>query len=256
MASIGEQFKRERLAKQISLEDIARETKIRVRFLQAIEEDKFDLLPGGVFARNFIRAYAIYLGMDDEEVVKSFVQQFPASEEKKVFPLLVIEEHKSRRYFYQIVILIILLLILGYILWVNGWIFKGENVYNPPQQEERPLTIEKEAAVPPESLEVLPSIEEPSAETSKLSMELRAIDSCWVEISADDRQVAYQLLLPGEKVTLAANQRFVLTIGNAGGVEITINGKRLRPLGELGEVKRSLILDAENWRQFIAEDSQ
>lgn len=255
MTSIGEQFKKERIAREISLEDVARETKIRVSFLQAIEEDRFDLLPGGVFTRNFLRAYAIYLGMDDEELVKSFVQQYPPSEEKKVYPLLVIEEHKSKRHFYQIVILIILILILGYILWVNGWLFKGENASTLPQQE-MPSAVEKDMAVPPENVEVLPSIEEPSAEVSRLNMELRAIDPCWVEVSADDKLAAYQLLQPGEKATFAAQQRFILTIGNAGGVEITINGKRLRPLGELGEVRRSLILDAENWRQFIAENSQ
>lgn len=255
MASIGEQFKRERIGKKISLEDVARETKIRVSFLRAIEEDRFNLLPGGVFTRNFLRAYAIYLRMDEDEVVKSFVQLSPPSEEKKLSPLLVVEEHKRRRYFYQIAILILLILLLGYILWVKGWDFKGENVYNL-QQNEKPSTIKEETAVIPERREVLPSAREPSSEASELSMELRAIDSCWVEILADDRLVAYKLLQPGEKLTFVARQRFSLTLGNAGGVEVSLNGKRLRRLGRLGEVKRSFELDAENWRQYATEDNQ
>lgn len=239
------------------MEDIARETKIRVSFLQAIEEDRFDLLPGGVFTRNFLRAYARCLGMDEEGVVESYVQLHPPSEEKKVAPsLLVVEELKrGRRSFYYIVILIVLILLLGYLLWVKGWGFRGENNYNP-QQGEKPAATEQQTAVPPpESWEVLSTAEEPSAEEAGLSMELIAVDSCWVEVLADNELVAYQLLQPGEKLTLIDHQRFSITLGNAGGVEITLNGKRLRPMGILGEVKRGLVLDAENWRQYAIEDN-
>lgn len=238
------------------MEDVARETKIRVSFLQAIEEDRFDLLPGGIFSRNFLRAYARYLGMDEEGVVKSFVQLCPPSKEKKVTPsLLVVEELKRGRSFYHIIILIILILLLGYLLWVKGWGFRGENMDNL-QQMEKPTATEKEMAVLPERRELLPAIEEPSAEEAGFLMELIAIDSCWIEVLADDRLVAYQLLQLGEKLTLVAHQRFSLTLGNAGAVQITLNGKRLRPLGRLGEVQRGLVLDAENWRQYAIEDNQ
>ena len=255
MASIGEQFKRERRGKKISLEDVARETKIRVSFLEAIEQDRFDLLPSGIFARNFLRAYARYLGMDEEGVVKSFVKLSPQDEEEKIAPsLLVVEELKRGPSLYKIVFPIILILLLGYLLWVKGWGFKGESTYN--SQQKVPSSATKiERAIPPEEVEVLPATTEPSAEASRLSMEIRAIDSCGVEVLADDRLVAYKLLQPGEKLTLDALQRFSLTLGNAGGVEVFLNSNRLIPLGKLGEVQRDLVLDAENWSQYIVENS-
>jgi len=256
MTSIGEQFKRERAGKKVSLEDVARETKIRINFLQAIEEDRFDLLPGGVFTRNFLRAYARYLGMDEEGMVKNFEQLFPKEEEKKVAPsMLMIEELKRRRSFYHIVLLIILMLLLGYLLWVKGWDFRGGDFYNL-QQKKNTSATKREIALPPEKEEVSVTTREFSAEIDGLSMELRAIDSCWVEVLADEKLVAYRLLQPGEKLALVAQQGFSLTLGNAGGVEITLNGKRIRPLGSLGEVQRGLILDAENWRQYIMEGNQ
>lgn len=68
MTSVGETFRRERLRRDLKLGDISRELRISVRFLQAIEDEDFDKLPGGVFARSFVRQYAGYLGLDADEL--------------------------------------------------------------------------------------------------------------------------------------------------------------------------------------------
>jgi hypothetical protein len=68
MSSVGETLRRERLRKDLSLEQISRETKISARLLEAIEKDQFELLPGGVFAKSFVRQYARFLGLDEEEM--------------------------------------------------------------------------------------------------------------------------------------------------------------------------------------------
>jgi len=68
MSSVGETLRRERLRKELGLEQISRETKISARLLEAIEKDRFDLLPGGVFAKSFVRQYARFLGLDEEEL--------------------------------------------------------------------------------------------------------------------------------------------------------------------------------------------
>jgi cytoskeleton protein RodZ len=71
--SFGARLKRERLQRKISLDDIAVATKIGTRFLTALEEDQFDQLPGGVFNKGFVRAYAHHLGLDENQTVADFV---------------------------------------------------------------------------------------------------------------------------------------------------------------------------------------
>jgi transcriptional regulator with XRE-family HTH domain len=69
----GDKFRKEREKKEISLDDVSRVTKISSRMLQAIEEEQFDRLPGGVFNKGFIRAYAKHLGLNDEEAISEYL---------------------------------------------------------------------------------------------------------------------------------------------------------------------------------------
>src|SRR3989442_10179860 len=69
MTSIGETLRRERLKRNLDLEQISRELKISSRLLEAIEGEQFDKLPGGVFAKSFVRQYARLLGLDEEDLV-------------------------------------------------------------------------------------------------------------------------------------------------------------------------------------------
>jgi cytoskeletal protein RodZ len=71
--TFGDKFRKAREGKKLSLDDVSRVTKIGARMLQAIEEEHFDLLPGGVFNKGFIRAYAKHLGLNDEEAVTDYL---------------------------------------------------------------------------------------------------------------------------------------------------------------------------------------
>jgi len=72
MPAFGENLRREREMRGVSLEEISSATKISLRFLEAIEREDFTKLPGGIFSRSFIRTYARYLGLDEERVVAEF----------------------------------------------------------------------------------------------------------------------------------------------------------------------------------------
>src|SRR4029077_18870749 len=73
MASFGENLRRERELRGIDLREMADATKISFRFLQALEQDRVDILPGGIFPWAFVRQYAKYLGLDPERLVAEFV---------------------------------------------------------------------------------------------------------------------------------------------------------------------------------------
>jgi len=68
----GERLRREREMRKITLEEIALATKIGTRALRALEEEEFGKLPGGIFNRGFVRAYARYLGIDEEQAVTDY----------------------------------------------------------------------------------------------------------------------------------------------------------------------------------------
>jgi cytoskeletal protein RodZ len=72
MPAFGENLRREREMRGVSLEEISFATKISLRFLDAIEREDFSKLPGGIFSRSFIRSYARYLGLDEERAVAEF----------------------------------------------------------------------------------------------------------------------------------------------------------------------------------------
>lgn len=73
MASFGMRLKQEREKKSVTLDDIALSTKISTRMLRALEEERFDQLPGGIFNKGFIRAYARCLGMDEEQAIADYL---------------------------------------------------------------------------------------------------------------------------------------------------------------------------------------
>lgn len=73
MGEFGDKFRKAREKKELSLDDVSNVTKISTRMLQAIEEEQFDQLPGGVFNRGFIRAYAKHLGLNAEDAVNDYL---------------------------------------------------------------------------------------------------------------------------------------------------------------------------------------
>jgi|SRR5581483_10158089 len=85
MASFGERMRREREMRGITLAAISEKTKITTRTLEALEKDDFDKLPGGIFNKGFVRSYAQFLGMNEEQVLKDFIEA--AGDPEQVLPL-------------------------------------------------------------------------------------------------------------------------------------------------------------------------
>jgi cytoskeleton protein RodZ len=82
MGSFGDRLKKEREQRSISLDDIALSTKIGTRMLRALEEEKFDQLPGGIFNKGFVRAYARHVGLDEEQTVADYMAALGQSQMK------------------------------------------------------------------------------------------------------------------------------------------------------------------------------
>ena len=80
MGSFGDRLRKEREQRGITLDDISLSTKIGTRLLRALEEEKFDQLPGGIFNKGFVRAYARHVGIDEDQAVADYISTIDANQ--------------------------------------------------------------------------------------------------------------------------------------------------------------------------------
>ena len=110
MESIGSFLRAERLLKQLSLEELALTTRIPLKSLQLLEDDRLDLLPGDVFVRGFVRSYAKALGLVGENVVKRFEETSRPSRTSLTTLPAVAPADGGRRFGLAIALVILLIL--------------------------------------------------------------------------------------------------------------------------------------------------
>lgn len=111
MESIGQHLRRERELRQVSLEEMSQNTRIPLKMLCRIEEDRFDELPGEVFARGFLRSYTRALGLDSEPVIEQYDESRRGPEEEPPAPIAVITPPERGRRFGIAIALVILLIL-------------------------------------------------------------------------------------------------------------------------------------------------
>ena len=123
MGSFGDRLRREREMRGITLDEIAESTKISRRHLEALEKEDFDSLPGGVFNRGFVRSYARYLGIDEDQAVADYsaAAADPVEGENK-FPLDVPEpapDLNPRRSTLPLILALVALVAVLAIFWAR-----------------------------------------------------------------------------------------------------------------------------------------
>ncbi len=254
MSSFGENLRRERELRGIGLRDIAEATKISVRFLQALESDRLEVLPGGIFRRAFVRQYARYVGLDAERLVAEFVYAH-GEEPPEVAPRA---DAPSRR---------------G---WTPPWgplagglvLLVGGALAFRPAERRSPVAdvVPVSSAVasrpddrvypPPASLgapakaQAQPAAAAPS---QGLVLTLSAKQTCWVAAEVDGQTVLNRTLNPGETQTLEAHGQIVLSVGNAGGLSFRVNDKAGMPLGRDGEVRRNIVITPKSLPSLVED---
>ena len=242
MGAFGENLRRERELRGVSLREIADGTKISLRFLQALEEDRLDVLPGGLFPRAFARQYAQFLGLDPEKATADFVAAHGDSPpERRARP-----EVSPRRpvSFGQGFFAVLAVLVVALTLRRGGREERGRDL------EPTPAPVVTAPAVLPTD-RVYPS---PSAAAETLVLTMTARQDCWVEVRADGETVVNRILAQGESQTLEAQGEIVLSVGNAGGLSIRVNDRPARPLGRSGEVRKNIVITRQNLPSLVDQD--
>ena len=243
--SVGDILRRTREHYGQSLAQVEANLRIRASQLSALETGQIEELPGRVYAIGFVRAYSEYLGLDGDKMVHLFKAQ---SVGKRVKPELQFpvsaNESKAPNIYIIIGCLVALVLLIAY--WTIAYTPSKYVEAIPPVPEvlkQSNIALLKPIAEPP-SASLLEAVTKPANN----KMELVISENSWVEIkNAAGEMVIRQVLKPGDKYIVPNEDGLVLATGNAGGITVFVDGKKIRKLGQSAQVKRNVILDPEKF---------
>jgi cytoskeleton protein RodZ len=288
--SLGGHLRALREAKGSSLEDMARSTRVGIRHLEALEEERLADLPSPVFVRGFIRAYCGFLREPSDEALAHY--EALAGERAAAQAANAPPRPRTTWAPSSVLVGLALLVILGIALIVINLTVRrtgGTSVAAPkmdvsasmpeltpassapsPPAASPPAPNPKVAVPTPAPLEAPRSAAAPAPPTATTPpastpavmpapaptpapavarsasgpqrLMIRALDATWIRVQPDEGRATEELLPAGASREWSAERRFLVTIGNAGGVEVALNGKVLPPLGPRGTVIQRLEL--------------
>lgn len=252
MADFGATFKKAREAKGISLDKIAEETRISSRFLLAIENEEFHVLPGGIFNRGFVRAYAARIGLDPEQAVVDYQRlaerQKPA---EAMLPLSRRTQKKERRLYIVAAGTLLALMVVFYVVSGDAPETTNALVSEPvAPSPEISAPASAPASIPPPPPPPAPQVEEAEEEVDGLVLEIDVSEPTWIRVAVNGVPVAEEILQPGTSRRYTAEDSIDVTIGNAGGLALKLNDQVLPPLGQSGQV-RTLAITPETLQEII-----
>lgn len=235
--SFGTWLRRQRELREISLREIADVTKISIRYLEALEQDRFDVLPAPVFAKGFLREYARYVGLDPDEVVNSYL-----TAQKEVEPADQPEPRGPKRRGGRLektsglLLTFAVVILLGVVAALAYYMERAETDAAPepppiaaPPIQVAPLEMEEER--------------EPAPPAAPLIVTIDFTGECWVEAVVDDERRVSELHVPGESLRLEAQQKVVLTLGDPEAVIVELNGESFPISAPGGAVARDIVIE-------------
>ncbi len=269
MATLGQDLRRERELRNVSIQEIAEATKISARLLEAVEKDRWEALPGPFFVKGVLRAYARAIDLDPEAIVDRFhretmgAPEAGAEPEERVRAAPIRREPErpafvpaSRRRRIPRGAAAGAIAALAVVLGGGAYLVLKLNrpaalpamprAFQAPPLTVPALPVETAAAAVPK-----PAAAEP--EPSGLRLELSFQAETWIHAAADGVVVFVGNKPAGSTAVWTAENEIVLQTGNAGGLTFDINGRRAKPLGRSGEVRTDIRIGLDNYKSFLAE---
>lgn len=223
--NFGERLKRERELREVPMDELSKATRISNRFLQALENEDWDQLPGGVFGHGFVRSIARYLGLDEEALLGEYDL---ARSVKEPPPLPKLEERiPSPPKWIPFAVLGAAVLLLVVVLLIGWYGWHRFAAYRTSKHSGTNATSQY-------SFDVTSS----SAVDTPLALSLSTSAVAHVRILADDKLVLDKDLPAGQTLRFAAKQRLEVSSSNSSAVLLELNGKAMAPLGRPGAFGR------------------
>lgn len=229
MAALGERFRAARESRGLTLSDVAEHIRIRSVYLAAIEEEQWGAIGAPVYIRGFLRTYARYLGIDPEEAVSEFnassgaaalaaeplTREFSARQDAGLSPIIWVAS--------VVAVLLVALVIYNY--------FSLRHAPAAPVAVESSSPNAPSAA--PSAAGAIASAEPVLKADRTLTLHLLGVS--WLRVTVDGN-VSIEGTFPAGTSKTFHGAKAVLRVGNAGGVEVTVDGKAVGPLGRVGDV--------------------
>jgi cytoskeleton protein RodZ len=252
----GDRLKREREMRGVTLEEIAVATRIAPRFLEALENEKWDQLPGGVFNRGFVRSVARFLGMDEDSLVGEYALATSAHDTSVSAKWDEGSRSMLRR---RVAGVTLIVLLLG--LAFGGWLafYKyGHKLFGWLKSEPPAVQVQQPSATTPSRAAQNKSQQAPTSSpsvspaasasggaqssapvspdsTHGLVLRVEAGKEAEITIAADGASVFSGKLEPGNAQTFQAQDRFQVSAKDSSSVLLELNGQTVPPLGAPGQ---------------------
>jgi len=256
MPALGEEFRRAREARGQTISDVAERLHIRSVYLAAIEDEDWAAIGAPVYIRGFMRTYARYLGLDPEAAVARLSEPPPAPAERRggtsSAPAATPEERSGRGLPSAAALLAILVAValVGFVAYQYGqYRFQGSGppvaVVSAAVPSDAPVAAASDAEVSPAAESTPLVAPAPAPVSTRPLLGIQLTETSWLRVVIDGKVEAEGIFPPGTAKTFTGKVATV-RIGNAGGVQIAVNG---RPVGKLGGdgdvVERQFVLAGE-----------
>jgi cytoskeleton protein RodZ len=266
--TLGAYLRRGRERSGLSMDAVAAGSRIVPRLVEALEADRQEFLPAPVYVRGFIRAYCEQIGADTEEALRLYDEQAAPPPPLNVQPQSpeAPKVSAARRWGR-----VAALSAVGVVLGVAGFALLGRRQPDalasrgngavatastrpapppaPPAQPQPPVVVPAPAPAAPSTSATAPA--PPAAPVSSAPkpadrvLVMRATDTTWIRVQPDGAPATEETLAPGAVREWRTSGRFQVTLGNAGGVELELDGRALPALGTAGQVVKDAILPGE-----------
>lgn len=241
LKSVGAALREAREAKNLSIMDIEKAINVRSSYIKAIEDEEYDKAPGDVFVRGIIRSYGNYLGLDGLQLVNMY-RGSSAGEAARAAAIREVENVKmniqlkekrdigaGRGGFSMPEINLPVKQIaagIGVLLVLGAGYFAIPKAVDYIQN----LSVAQEEPVQQETAAV------PAAPLDKVVVEMEATGQCWLEVSADGKEVYAGMLYDKDKKSFEAKEKLIVKYGNVDVMKVVYNGKPVDFSGQHGVV--------------------
>ena len=239
-STFGEHLKREREMRGVSLEEISTATRISTRFLDALETEQWDRLPGGVFNRGFVRAVAHFLGLDEEALIAEYAMATNDRPEVAVWAdRPPVKPRRRGRAWVAVVLLFGAAGTIGWTMMRNPWLsdtFRSPAVLAPARapagasQASTPPAKQAEQPVAPAT-----AATEPASSNEPLELKVDAGRDTRVTVIVDGKKQFDGRLNAGEQRSFRAKERLEISAGDSSALLLELNGLTVPPLGPPGQ---------------------
>lgn len=251
MPSLGQELKQAREERGISLRDISQATHIGMRFLQAIENDQYEQLPGGIFNRSFVRKYARQVGLDEDQVAARYdqvlVERGIEPPKTSVNYLEDFEERSSSGRLWLPALIFLILAAGAYAAYQYSTTSGGEQSRSLASATPTPEPSPSATPEPSPSATPMPEV------AQDLRLRLTASNGdCWLRVTSDDAPPVTKILKLGESEEFTALERMVLNLGNVQAVTAELNGRPMKLEVNLGRTTlKNAVITKENYQDYM-----